>query len=111
MQELMCRFDYAEMCVLDAHIYDDDLWEGIRKITKKIDNDSNRISKIYHRIERVKVFLNHLEIIEEKWIVEGKRRNLPQGWLQAPIKNRIQPQIAKDFDRVKASAGRNYKPK
>ena len=109
--ELMSRFDYAEMCALDAHIYDDELWGKIKEISQKIDREPDRITRIYNRIDRVKVFLDHLEIIEEKWVVEGKRRNLPQIWIQAPLKNRIRTQINKDFDRVLASAQRNYKPK
>jgi len=107
--ELMGRFDYAEMCALDAHIYDDELWTNIRNLSHKIERETNRIRRLHLRLDRVKMFLDHLEIIEEKWVVEGKRRNLPQGWIQAPIKNRIRVQMSKDFDRAVVSAQRNQK--
>lgn len=104
VQDLMGRFNYAEMCTLDAHIYDDDLWNQIRTLTQQIQTESNSIARLELRINRVESFFTYLERVEEKWIIEAKRRNLDQGWLDAPIRTRLHPLALKDFERAHQSA-------
>ena len=104
VHDLMGRFNYSEMCALDAHIYDDDLWSSVQSITQQIQSESNRVSKLQLRIERVKEFVAYLEGIEEKWVIEAKRRNLGTDWLTSPIKNRLKGLIFTDCDRALASA-------
>lgn len=104
VQDLMGRFNFSEMCTLDAHVYDDGLWDQIRKMTQKIQLEGNAISKLRMRIERVRAFVAHLETIEEKWIIEAKRRNLGHGWADAPIKNRLSVLIERDCERAMLSA-------
>ena len=108
VQDLMGRFNYSEMCALDAHIYDDDLWNEIRQLTLKIQVEGNPISKLRLRIDRVKAFFAHLETVEEKWIIEAKRRSLGQGWLEATIRTRLRPLIDRDCERALLSAQANY---
>jgi len=102
----MARFNYSEMCVLDAHVYADDLWEKIQHLTRKIQVEGNAISRLRFRIDRVKRFFDHLESVEEKWIIEAKRRNLGESWLQDIIKGRLRPQLEIDCDRALQSAQR-----
>jgi hypothetical protein len=104
VQDLMGRFNYTEMCTLDAHIYDNDLWDVIRDLTHRVQMEPNRAAKLKIRIERVKAFLTYLEGIEVRWLIEAKRRNLGQGWLNAPIKNRLRPLVQADCERALASA-------
>lgn len=104
VQDLMGRFNYAEMCTLDAHIYDNDLWDAIRDLTQRVQMEPNRAAKLQIRIERVKAFLTYLEGVEERWLIEAKRRMLGQGWLNAPIKNRLRPLVLADCERALASA-------
>lgn len=104
VQDLMGRFNYTEMCVLDAHIYDNDLWDSVRDLTHRVQMEPNRTSKLEIRIQRVDTFLSYLEGVEERWLIEAKRRNLGQGWLNAPIKNRLRPLVIADCERALISA-------
>jgi len=106
VHDLMARFNYSEMCVLDAHVYADDLWEKIQHLTRKIQVEGNAISRLRFRIDRVKRFFDHLESVEDKWIIEAKRRNLGESWLQDIIKGRLRPQLEIDCDRALQSAQR-----
>lgn len=104
VQDLMGRFNYAEMCALDAHIHDDGLWHTLRTTTQQIQVESNSITRLKLRIQRVKAFFDYLETIEEKWIIEAKRRNLDIAWLEAPIRTRLRPMFDKDCERALQSA-------
>ncbi|WP_146139306.1 P-loop NTPase fold protein [Simplicispira suum] len=104
VQDLMGRFNYTEMCALDAHIYDNDLWGEIRDLTYRVQMEPGRAAKLQIRIQRVNAFLTYLEEVEERWLIEAKRRNLGQGWLNAPIKNRLRPLVHADCERALASA-------
>jgi hypothetical protein len=92
------------MCTLDAHIYDEHLWDKIKGLTLRIQYEGTKISRLKSRIERVKAFISHLETIEEKWIIEASRRNLNAGWLKATIHTRLRPLIEADCDRALMSA-------
>ena len=106
VQELMGKFDYCEMCAMDAHIYDDDLWDIISQITRKIQLEGSQISKLRLRVERAKAFLVHLERHEERWIIEGKRRSLGESWLLDSICSRLRPLLDVDCERAINSAVR-----
>lgn len=106
-RDLMGKFNYAEMCAIDAHIYDDVLWEQIKTLTAKIQSETNRITTMRLRIKRVEAFVTSLVACEEKWVIEAKRRNLGSGWIESPIRERIQPALQEEYLRVLNSAQRN----
>ena len=107
VHDLMGRFDYVEMCLLDAHIYDDELWATIQILTRKIQLEGSPVSRLRTRIERVKAFVSHLETIEERWIIEAKRRNLGESWLQDTLCGRLRPLLDTDCERALHSAQRH----
>lgn len=106
LQVLGTRFGFAEMCMLDASIHDDSTWEKIVTLTAQIKAESNIVNKIKFRIERVQTFFDYLKGIEEHWVVEANRRNLPQVWCQQVLMGNTIPALSNDFDEVLKSAER-----
>lgn len=104
--DLCGRFNYAEMCALDAHIYDEELWSKMQNLAERVQIEGSPISRLRYRIERVKNFFDILELIEERWIIEAKRRNLGESWAQDTVRGRLRPLLELDCDRALKSAQR-----
>jgi hypothetical protein len=104
VQDLMGRFNYAEMCTLDAHIYDDELWDKIRSLTQQVESQPSPLQRLHLRFARVRQFIAHLESIEERWVVEAKRRSLGAEWTESPVRQRLKVLLEEDFNRAEASA-------
>lgn len=99
-------FHYVEMCLIDSYVYDDDTWKAIGESTKQIEAESDQLAGIILRIDRVRKFLKYLSMIEEKWIVECKRRDLESSWGKQILATTVSQSIEKDFEKVIASAKR-----
>lgn len=103
---LGARFNFTEMCLLDASIYDDATWERIVSVTNQIQKEQDTSKRIGLRIERIRIFFEYLKGIEERWVVEANRRNLPSVWTQQVLLHNVLPALEKDFEAVQRSADR-----
>jgi KAP-like P-loop domain-containing protein len=104
LNDLGKKFSYLEMCMLDAIIYDDVTWQRIVELTATIQRGRDPLDTIRPRIDRVRVFLKYLGILEEKWVVECHRRNLQEPLCDQMLANTFVPALEKDFERAKRSA-------
>jgi hypothetical protein len=104
LTELATRFNYAEMCMLDATIHDEDAWVLIADITAQIQSDRDRFRAIPLRIQRVQIFVNYLKASEERWVVETRRRKLQDIWSEQILLNLIIPRLDADCKAVAESA-------
>lgn len=102
-------FNYAEMCLLDAYIYDDEVWREIAESTKLIESAPDTVSEVGLRINRLKCFVRYLTRIEERWVVECKRRGLESSWGRQILATQIVPVLEKDFERATVSVTRAAK--
>lgn len=99
-------FHYVEMCLIDSYIYNDETWKTIGESTRQIEAESDQLAGIMMRIDRVRIFLKYLSMIEEKWIVECKRRDLESSWGKQILATTVSQSIEKDFEKVITSAKR-----
>jgi len=106
LNDLARRFNYVEMCTLDATIYDEIAWQRIVQLTAAIQRERDSLSGIPNRLDRVREFVTYLIGLEEKWVVEARRRNLQQPWREAVISSVVLPALEQDFATVLQSVER-----
>ncbi len=106
LNELTRRFNYAEMCMLDAVIYDEETWKRIVELTAAIQRQRDTMKGVPLRIDRVREFVTYLLGIEERWAIECRRRNLASPWGDQILGQSIFPALEQDFARIVASADR-----
>ncbi len=104
LSDLGKKFNYAEMCMLDATIYDDITWQRIVESTAAIQRERDSLNTVRPRIERLREFMKYLGVLEEKWVVECRRRNLQQPLCDQILANTFFPALEKDFERAIRSA-------
>lgn len=109
IHELSCTFTFVEMCLIDSFIHDDPVWKEIAELTRQIESGSDLAASIKLRVERVRVFIKYLIRLEEKWVVECKRRSLEDSWGSILISSRIKSSLEEDIERVLDSAARQVK--
>ena len=59
-------------------------------------------------MERIRQFLDYLIRCEERWVVECKRRDLPEDWAKQIIRDELRPALLKDAEAALESAIRRY---
>lgn len=106
LNDLGKKFNYVEMCMLDAIIYDDVTWQRIVEMTAAIQRERDSLNTIRPRIERLREFLKYLGVLEERWVVDCRRRNLQQPLCDQILANAFFPALEKDFERAMTSADR-----
>ncbi len=98
-------FNFIEMCLIDSYIYKEEFWEKIASLTNQIES-ANDDAGVKLRIDRVRVYIEYLACIEEKWVVECNRRGLGNPWGQQLIGTEFKIAIEADIKKVLASAQR-----
>lgn len=111
IKSLCGEFSYFEACLLDSSIRDDGAWQRMAALTQEIDATRDIFVRTQKRIARAREYLEYLKVREDSWIVEGKRRNMPNGWTRAWVKDTVAPAIERDLERVGKSAEKRYAQK
>lgn len=106
LRELCKQFAYNDFCVIDTPIYDEEIWNRLAQLTDEIEFSRDTYSRVQSRMERIKVFFEYIDRIEELWVVECKRRTVSSCWCKEVVKN-IVHQLQGEFDRVLTSAAKN----
>lgn len=104
VKELGTSFNYFEMCLIDSYIYDKETWIKISDLTKQVESAPDDTAGVRLRLERSRHFLQYLSLVDEKWVVECKRRGLGDSWGTERIGNEIRGPLEKDMERVLESA-------
>jgi hypothetical protein len=102
-----CEFAYNEFCSLDAVIFDDDVWGGMRELTRDIESTRDSVERMELRLKRLNVFTDYLVRQEDRWVVDAKRRHLDEQWCTTPVRGQILPALAHYLPKVLDSARRN----
>ena len=76
----------------------------ISELTGQIENASDEITGIRLRIDRSRQYIKYLSHIEERWVVECKRRGLGDSWGHQRIATDIQKLLEVDMKKVLGSA-------
>jgi hypothetical protein len=106
VRELGCGFTYFEMCLVDSYIFEKDYWATISDYTIQIESGLDAIASIKLRIERAREYLKYLSHIEERWVVECKRRNLGDSWGHQWVTTQVRQPLDESMHDVLMSAGR-----
>lgn len=104
MHELGNSFNYFEMCLVDSYIFQKDIWSKISELTGHIENASDEITGIKLRIDRARQYIKYLSYIDERWVVECKRRGLGDSWSHPRIETEVQKRLEDDMKKVLNSA-------
>jgi hypothetical protein len=104
VNELASTFMYFEPCLLDAHIYSEPDWLKLNEVTSTIESVPWR-QRIDLRIQRAEHFLEYINMLEKKWIVDCKRYHLDESWGKE-IGKALASKLRQDFDHVRKSAER-----
>jgi hypothetical protein len=104
IHELGSSFNYFEMCLIDSYIFQKDSWTKISDLTAQIENASDDITKIRLRIDRARQYVKYLFYIEERWVVECKRRGMGETWGHQWIETEIHKRLEDDMKRALTSA-------
>jgi hypothetical protein len=81
----------------------------IADLTKQIETAADNVTQVKLRIERTRVYIRYLAMIEEKWVVECKRRGLEESWGKQVIGTEVMQAVEGDMRKVLASAERMAK--
>jgi len=105
VHELGNSFNYFEMCLVDSYIFQKDFWGKISELTSQIENASDEIIGVRLRIDRARQYMKYLSYIEERWVVECKRRGLGDSWGHQRIETETQKRLEENMNRALTSAG------
>lgn len=107
VKELGATFAYIELCLLDCTVLDDGQWAKLRDLTVQIEAATGE-KQLLLRLQRVRQFMEYLNVIEEKWVVQCKRYQVGSGWDEQVIKVHIFPTLEANLVRVAASAAKTF---
>ena len=92
---------------MDTFIEDEVVWQELRNMTEEVFRIRRTTDKIHQRVERVKLFVDHIERRYSVLSDEAARRGLAAEWLGNPISD-AKSSLSTNLDRIVQSAARNY---
>lgn len=104
IRELAWQFQYLDICVVDANIYEQEAYDELTGLTRRIESTTDVSSRLNLRLERVTRFLAYLRLIEETWTVECKRRGLDERLARPVVAEELIPMFRdREIPRVRES--------
>lgn len=85
LRALVTQFAYVEFCAFDTVVYDDDAWDELEALTYEIEQAHRLSDKIRIRIQRARRFLEYCRLLEERWSIECRRRDIEVEWHRPTI--------------------------
>lgn len=107
VRDLIGRLIFLETTIFDTFIYDDAVWNELRRIMKIVYNESRPVEKFRKRKEMARVFFDWMEREVQKLCYEGAKRNLGPIWTHNPL-SRLRSEFDAELERAFRSAVRNY---
>jgi len=107
VRELLGTMMFLENALFDTFIYDDVVWETIKRNTAKVYATSRSVEKLKVRKEVVRAFFDWIEGEMQKLCVEAAKRNLGPFWTTNPM-TKLRVDFDKELERAMRSAVRNY---
>lgn len=107
-RELISNFMFVENMMMDTFIADEEIWNTLNQLGREISNSSNnRVRRVELRIERARIFHNHMAELYSSLSNEAVKRVLPKEWHVNPIRE-SQNSLEANFQSALDSAQRNY---
>lgn len=107
LRDLMTQFVFLENVLMDTFFDDDIFWKQISLLTKKIYSERSPTPRVEKRVERVRIFYDHMAKQYADLRDEASRRSLSADWLSDPFKEG-RSTLETNIDRVLRSVRRNY---
>ncbi|MDO6732207.1 hypothetical protein Q4577_19420 [Marinovum sp. 2_MG-2023] len=107
IRNLISNFVFVENTSMDTFIEDEALWHELRAETDEVFRIRKTTEKIQKRVDRVKIFFEHLIDRYSAISDEAARRGLPAEWLGSPLRD-VKPNLDANCDRIVQSAVKNY---
>ncbi|MDP2225945.1 MAG: hypothetical protein Q8J78_00500 [Moraxellaceae bacterium] len=107
VRDLIGKMIFLENALFDTFIYDDIVWDSIKKKMKTVYRDTNPVSKFKLRKEIASLFFDWVEQEAQKLCVEAAKRNLGPFWTSNPI-SRLRVDFNAELERALRSAVANY---
>ncbi|WP_441254491.1 hypothetical protein [Aeromonas sp. A600620] len=109
VRELICNFTFIENVMFDTYISDTKTWQNLRNLSNDIDAERDILRKIRLRVQRGRVFYEHMHESLKLLVNEARKRGLPVQWCNDVMQER-KKDFRKELNRVRSSAKRNYNP-
>lgn len=107
IRNLISNFVFLENTSMDTFIEDEVVWQELRSETDEVFRTRKITEKIQKRVDRVKLFYNHMIDRYSAISNEAARRGLPVEWLGNPLQD-AKANLDANCARIIQSAGRNY---
>ncbi|WP_429116389.1 hypothetical protein [Aeromonas hydrophila] len=109
VRELICNFTFIENVMFDTYISDSKTWQNLRSLSSDIDAERDILRKIRLRVQRGRIFYEHMHTSLKLLVNEARKRGLPVQWCNDVMQER-KMDFRKELNRVRVSAKRNYNP-
>lgn len=107
-RDLISNNTFMENVMMDTFISDENVWNTLSEIGRKIQNSSGDVIKrLEFRFEKINVFYDYLSMLYNQILSEGQKRNLPKEWKSNPF-DEAKNNLNKHMEVALASAHRNY---
>ena len=107
VRELIINFTFLENVMMDTFVASKPVWEHLKSLTIKINNERNVVKKIRDRADRVIMFFDYMGELFKPLIDEANKRALDSKWLTNPMLE-MRASLDKHLEVVIQSAERNY---
>ena len=110
LKVLSSELAYVEACLIDTVVHEEDMFSCLGEITAEIESESEAGERLRLREERVGYFLEYLSRCEKRWIVEARRRDLPEEWTVAIVEGEVAAPLKANAAAARRSAERRTVP-
>jgi hypothetical protein len=109
VRSLITNFTFLENMLFDTYIADQITWQNLQQLSKKIETQRNKLSRIKLRVERVRAFYSYMQECLNALVTEALKRGLPTQWCCNVMEER-KHDLDLHLDQVMFSAQKNYGP-
>ena len=107
VRDLISYFAFIENVLFDTFISDNVIWEKLRSLSHQIEGERDLLERVKKRVERVKVFVDHLNQLFIPIQQESRKRGLVTEWCSNPFSDTYS-KLQEELKRVSSSAEFNY---
>ena len=98
---------FLEAVMMDTFIAKREIWEELRSLSERIENERNVVSRLSLRHDRIRVFVNYIHAQYTVLLEEVRRRALSAEWCADPLEA-ASTMLERNLQRALESARRNY---
>jgi len=104
---LIADIAFLENVMMDTFISDKRVWDRLYELSDSVNSQRNFVEKLRVRVERVRIFVEHIKSMYGIVLDEAIKRNLPSEWRTDPFEERAKL-LKRNMDQAVLSAERGY---